>query len=669
MFNTFFSSARLIGFFVSVLLLSAPVLAQNTGSNDDLKKSFKRFDLFRTGGQQALRRVQETGALRLRANGRDLVLFVEPNDLRSRSFRTEDVGFYGVRSLESAQVNTYRGQVENEAGSQVRLTLDGEKIEGYFVSRGETYYVEPAIRYSSKAHADQLVIYKEEDFLGDDGFSCPSEMALKIENGKGFVDRQSLSGLEGPGTIELATEADFEYVNDLGGAAQANSEIMSILNMVEGTFDSELDLTILVTLQHTWSVQDPFDGSSPNSLLISFQNHWNSDPALAGVHRDAAHLFSSKPAVLSMGFAYIGVICSSPAAAYGFSGRVNWAPGKFLVTAHEIGHNLNAAHAEAAQGCANTLMNSQLSGVTALSFCPFSREQINTFNTANGSCLAPPQNASAAAFDFDGDSKTDISIYRPGLGQWWYLRSSDQSPRVYAFGNASDKTVSADFTGDGITDVAFWRPATGEWYILRSEDSSFFSVPFGTTGDIPAPGDFDGDGKADFAVFRPSTHTWYISASSAGTTIQQFGANGDIPVVSDYDGDGKSDIGIFRPGVSEWWISKSAGGILAVQFGAPGDKPVQADYTGDGKSDVAVWRPSIGTWLVLRSEDSSYYSAMFGMNGDIPVPGDYDGDGTADHAIWRPLDMTWYLLRSQAGFGAMTFGSTGDQPVPASFVP
>ena len=41
-------------------------------------------------------------------------------------------------------------------------------------------------------------------------------------------------------TLEIATDADYEYINTLGGAAQANSQIVSVLNMVEGTYASNL---------------------------------------------------------------------------------------------------------------------------------------------------------------------------------------------------------------------------------------------------------------------------------------------------------------------------------------------------------------------------------------------------------------------------------------------
>jgi hypothetical protein len=105
----------------------------------------------------------------------------------------------------------------------------------------------------------------------------------------------------------------------------------------------------------------------------------------------------------------------------------------------------------------------------------------------------------AKPFDFDGDGRTDISIFRPAAGEWWYLRSSDTQNRAFQFGGATDKPVPADYSGDGKFDGAFFRPATGEWFILRSENGSFYSLPFGINGDVPAPGDYDGDGARPHA--------------------------------------------------------------------------------------------------------------------------------------------------------------------------
>ena len=273
-------------------------------------------------------------------------------------------------------------------------------------------------------------------------------------------------------------------------------------------------------------------------------------------------------------------------------------------------------------------------------------------------------------FDFDGDSRADLSTFRPASNEWWINRSSTNVTTSTPFGTSTDKLVPADYTGDGKTDLTYYRPSNGTWFSLRSEDSTLTSIQFGISEDFPTPGDFDSDGRADFAVYRPSQGTWYIRQSSNGNIIShEFGIAEDQPIVADYDGDGKSDIAIYRPSVSEWWIVKSNGsGVFAVQFGQTGDRTVQGDYTGDGRADIAIWRPSNGFWYILRSEDSSYYAFPFGQLGDLPVPADYDGDGTYDVGVFRPTDMVWYLLRSTEGFSSKQFGISGDQPIPNVFV-
>lgn len=275
-------------------------------------------------------------------------------------------------------------------------------------------------------------------------------------------------------------------------------------------------------------------------------------------------------------------------------------------------------------------------------------------------------------FDFDGDGKSDLAIYRPSNGEWWQIRSASGNNNAFQFGNPTDKIVPADYTGDGKTDIAIFRPELGEWFIMRSEDNSFYSFPFGTSTDIPAPGDFDADGKDDAAVFRPTTGTWFIQASTQGTIIQNFGINGDIPQVGDYDADGKDDIAIFRPNASngaQWWINRSTDGVIAYQFGNSNDKPIAADFTGDGRTDVAIWRPAIGEWFILRSEDASFYSVPFGISSDTLAAADFDGDGKTDTAVFRQSTATWYINGSTNGLTIQTFGSNGDKAIQSAYIP
>ena len=318
--------------------------------------------------------------------------------------------------------------------------------------------------------------------------------------------------------------------------------------------------------------------------------------------------------------------------------------------------------------------------LTSLAVMPDNRVIIGGYFTSYGNVrrlsivrlenalLQPP-----AIFDFDGDSKTDIGIFRPSVGEWWLNRSSTSQTVAFQFGSSSDKIVPADYTGDGKTDLAFFRPGSGQWFVLRSEDSTFYAFPFGVGTDVSVPADYDGDGRADAAVFRESSLTWFINKSSGGTDIIGFGATGDKPTVADYDGDGKADIAIFRPnGASgaEWWIRRSSNGsVFALQFGNAADKPVQGDYTGDGKADIAFFRPSNSNWFILRSENFSFFAFPFGAAGDVPVAGDYDGDGKFDAGVFRPSTNTWFIQRSTAGTLIQQFGINGDLPVPNAFVP
>jgi hypothetical protein len=244
--------------------------------------------------------------------------------------------------------------------------------------------------------------------------------------------------------------------------------------------------------------------------------------------------------------------------------------------------------------------------------------------------------------DFDGDFKSDPSVYSPTTGNWQIYLSSEPGGTVVSrsFGQSGDLPVPANYDRDFKTDLAVWRPGDGRWYIQKS--TGYFEYhQWGEAGDIPQTGDYDGDGSSDLIIFRPSSSTWYIRSIETGQiTVIPFGAAGDEPVAADYDHDGRTDLAVFRSGT--WYTLESTRGFRITPFGQAGDVPVPADYDGDAASDLAVFRG--GTWYTLSS--TAYTVRQLGEATDIPVPADYDGDGKFDLAVYRPSTGQWFIRRS-----------------------
>ena len=261
-------------------------------------------------------------------------------------------------------------------------------------------------------------------------------------------------------------------------------------------------------------------------------------------------------------------------------------------------------------------------------------------------------------FDFDGDGRSDISIFRPS-DTTWYIDRSTAGFAATQFGLPTDTITPGDYDGDGKTDISVFRD--GVWYWLKSTDQSVQILQFGLPNDVPVPAEYTGFGGYQPAVYRAG-QWWILNLSNQQVSVVNFGLPGDKPVPADYDGDGVVDQAVYRSG--EWHLRRSTLGYTVINFGLASDKPVVGDYDGDGRADPAVYRN--GTWYLQRSL-LGFSTFQYGLPTDIPTPGDYDGDSGTDPAVYR--DGVWYILQSTAGPMVRRFGISNDKPVPSTYLP
>jgi Divergent InlB B-repeat domain/FG-GAP-like repeat len=150
--------------------------------------------------------------------------------------------------------------------------------------------------------------------------------------------------------------------------------------------------------------------------------------------------------------------------------------------------------------------------------------------------------------DFDGDGQQDLTIWRASTGTWYWLLSSAgygyAAARNVQWGNEGEADVifTGDLDGDARSELIVWRPGTGTWFWLTSSSGYDYAAlqqkqwGSGAVGDVPVINDFDGDGRGDLGVWRQPSGTWYWLSSSAGYSYallrqKAWGAVGDVPMV------------------------------------------------------------------------------------------------------------------------------------------
>ena len=197
---------------------------------------------------------QSSEPLELNLSGVRYYFELVPRDLRSPRYRAEVTGEDGVRrQLPPPPVTTYKGTaVVDQEVVQARFTITNNRFEGVVFTPGDWHYIEPLRNYLQTVESAEMVVYRQSDIKPGQEWRCG---ASKLRRGMNQVDQAAVQASRDTTTtytVEVATEADYEYVQS--GAARSQPRGKSKhLNMVEGVYETELKLKLEIVYQHAWN--------------------------------------------------------------------------------------------------------------------------------------------------------------------------------------------------------------------------------------------------------------------------------------------------------------------------------------------------------------------------------------------------------------------------------
>ena len=213
-----------------------------------------------------------------------------------------------------------------------------------------------------------------------------------------------------------------------------------------------------------------------------------------------------------------------------------------------------------------------------------------------------------------------------------------------------------DYEGDGKTDLSIFRPSTEQWIGQYSSGTGGFVTSFGGPNlmDIPVPADYDGTGHVETAVFRPSTSQWFILGPAGGR--------------------GSSRSALRTCSTSPCRATTTASAIPSPPSSARARpvvraRPERRTPVRDLRHVEPVRYPRARRLrrhrayrdgrlppehrpvVRHRARAAAACSGTFGASNlyDIPVPGDYDGDGHTEMAVFRPTTAQWFVIGPSGG--------------------
>ena len=387
-----------VGLFAQKQFSGTPLKSSAIPSLDEQFKAYEVYQIDATDIHQYSKDQGEDVSFQLKlGNNHQWKLGLVLEDIVSPSYVLSTS--YGVDPLSSTteKARPYQGYVNGQANSRARLTLNENFIYGYVSLNDEIYFIEPLSYFQPLAENNLFVVYNQKDVLPKKENKCA---AIELGERKQYFQPQMEIEPEAEEKVvgqclilELAIASDYSMFQKYGSIAGVENHNVAVMNNVQGNFDDEFadEIQFLIVEQFVVNTSggDPWTSSTnAGTLLNSFRN-WGPS-GFSAVH-DLGQLWTDRNLDGStIGVAYVGQLCTG-SRYHLLQDFSNNAQLLRVLTAHEIGHNLDAVH----DGSGTWIMSPTVSTATnwsALSVSDINNE-ISQNDPPNGclsSCLVAP---------------------------------------------------------------------------------------------------------------------------------------------------------------------------------------------------------------------------------------------------------------------------------------
>ncbi|MDR2914418.1 MAG: zinc-dependent metalloprotease [Tannerella sp.] len=313
----------------------------------------------------------------------DWTIELEFNDMRMPDYKQTYVTDKGEFEHEPFVVNTFKGKTSDN--QIVRFTIDEDNFYGVILDEQEHYVIRPAKDYTNNKSDNSLIAYKKSDIIIDNNADYIND-ALEVPeiDGRKRLETNMMNNISTRATpcayrLIIATDADYEFYQDMGSSvSNTYSYIFSILNIIEGLYQSTFGLRFAVSFQNVFTTSNqPYTSTHNSTLLNQLSTEWENNRA--GIPRELAHLFTGKVVAGTGGLTWAGELHSmGNGRGYGFS---VFRPEMYQTTAHEIGHTLGAYDNPNDCDCGKVNASVMCQGMkdANLWFCQQSKNEISQF--------------------------------------------------------------------------------------------------------------------------------------------------------------------------------------------------------------------------------------------------------------------------------------------------